>query len=509
MWQTIKDLIAKLFGKKTNKTDNEALEHHRDTAEYEDTHGPNLTAIIASKLATYAVSESGISVTGDNKRAECLDGLMSAAWSDAQEITARSFGVGGVALVPYVANGKVYTDIVQKDRFHITHSQGKDILAATVIADVIIRNDKRYTRFIDYSLEGSTYFIRSKATCEDTPVELSVLPEWQGIQEEISISGVDRLLLAYLKQPYSKGRTDNLYGVPVTRGSEWIIDEIKECLLQIRKEYAKKDARVFVDETLFGKDDEIDADVFKKVLGGGKMDAAAFFEIFDPAFRDTSYYNRLTNLFALLEKSIGTSKGVLTDPQTVGATATEIKRSSYDTYALITAMRKQWEDAAEDLVYAYNVLCNAFNLAPMGDYEVKFNWSQDLIESSTETWAQMKDGQSIGVVKKSELRRQLYPNETDAEAQAAIDGIAATEPSLTSMMGMDEEGGTAAVDTGAVKDAIDETVSKTLNGAQTQSLISIMTQFKGGVLSENQAINLISVSIGITKDEAKDLLAEA
>lgn len=434
MWETIKNLIFKLFGKKSNKTDNEAKEHHDDVAAYEDTHGPNFVAIVANKLATYTVSESGISVTGDNKRAEYLDDLMSAAWSDAQEITSRSFGIGGVALVPYVAGGKVYTDIVQKDRFNITHSQGKDILAATVIADVIWRNNKKYMRFIDYSLEGNTYFIRSRATCQDSPVPLNTLAEWENIQEEISIQGVDRLLLAYLKQPYTKGRTDNLYGVPVTRGSEWIIEEIKECLEQVRKEYKKKDAKIFADNTLFGKDEKLDAELFKKVLGTGKIGTQSAIDVFDPAFRDTSYYNRLVNLFALLEKSVGTSKGVLTEPQSVGATATEIKRSSYDTYALITAMRKQWEDAAFDLVYAFDVLCNAFNLSPAGDYELKYNWSQDLIESSTETWAQMKDGQSIGVIKKAELRRQIYPNETMDDAQAVIDEITASEPSLTSLM---------------------------------------------------------------------------
>lgn len=435
MWQTIKDLIAKLFGKKTNKTDSEAQEHFNDVAAYEDTHGPNFVAIVANKLSTYVVSESGISVSGDNKRAEYLNGLMSATWSDAQEITSRSFGVGGVALVPYVAGGKIYTDIIQKDRFNITHSQGKDILAATVIADVIWRNDIKYMRFIDYSLEGDTYYIRSRATRRDQEVSLDVLPEWENIQPEIIIRGVDRLLLAYLKQPYTKGRTDNLYGVPVTRGSEWIIEEIKECLAQVRKEYKKKDAKIFADETMFGKDENLDSELFKKVLAVGKIGSQSAIDVFDPAFRDTSYYNRLVNLFALLEKSVGTSKGVLTEPQSVGATATEIKRSSYDTYALITAMRKQWEDAAEDLVYAFDVLCNAFHLCPIGDYELKYNWSQDLIESSTETWAQMKDGQSIGVVKKAELRRQIYPNEAMDDAQAVVDEIAENEPNLSTLMG--------------------------------------------------------------------------
>ncbi len=47
---------------------------------------------------------------------------------------------------------------------------------------------------------------------------------------------------------------------------------------------------------------------------------------------------------------------------------------------------------------------------------------------------------------------------------------------------------------------------KSLNGAQTQSLIAIMSQFSGGKLSEGQAVNLIATSIGISKQDARDLL---
>lgn len=47
---------------------------------------------------------------------------------------------------------------------------------------------------------------------------------------------------------------------------------------------------------------------------------------------------------------------------------------------------------------------------------------------------------------------------------------------------------------------------KSLNGAQTQSLIAIMSQFTAGELTEGQAINLISTAIGVSKEEARSLL---
>ena len=57
-----------------------------------------------------------------------------------------------------------------------------------------------------------------------------------------------------------------------------------------------------------------------------------------------------------------------------------------------------------------------------------------------------------------------------------------------------------------IKTEAKEEANKTLNGAQTQSLISIISQFTSGIISEGQAINLISISIGIDKEKAKNLL---
>lgn len=51
-----------------------------------------------------------------------------------------------------------------------------------------------------------------------------------------------------------------------------------------------------------------------------------------------------------------------------------------------------------------------------------------------------------------------------------------------------------------------EIQGKSLNGAQTQSLIAIMSQFSAGSLSDGQAVNLIATAIGISKEEAKEIL---
>lgn len=58
------------------------------------------------------------------------------------------------------------------------------------------------------------------------------------------------------------------------------------------------------------------------------------------------------------------------------------------------------------------------------------------------------------------------------------------------------------------KKKIDEEVSKSLNGAQTQSLINIIGQYKEGRLTYNQALQIIKISIGVKEEEAAVLLKE-
>jgi len=66
-----------------------------------------------------------------------------------------------------------------------------------------------------------------------------------------------------------------------------------------------------------------------------------------------------------------------------------------------------------------------------------------------------------------------------------------------------------AVDAPTTSDAIDvaeEAVGKALNGIQAQNLSSIIKGFTNGTLTEGQAVNLISTALGVTKDEAREII---
>ena len=426
IWGAIIDWVRKLFGVEPLMTVKQNRDNAEYTSNYEETATVNLTAIFANKLSAFVASESTANIIPlddgpETTRVQLLDEVLQRLWVKLRKFTARLLGVGGVVIVPYVSNGRLFFDVVAQDRISINKMCGDQIIGATVLADLVVRNEKRYYRWADYQLEGTTHIIRNRATSANGMVPLATVPEWADIQEEIRILNVDRLLLAFIKSPVDNRQTHDLYGVPITFGCDKIITEIQDTLQQISQEYTLKKSFVGVDERLFGRDNALPQSGLFKFLTGSNDNT--LWEIYDPAIRDSSYYNRLENLFELLEKQVGVSRGILTQPESRGATATEIKAGLYDTYSLVEAVRDTIERGIADFIYACSVLANAYSLSPTSDYDIRIDWSYALIESSAETFAQLLQSESVGAVEPAEIRQYLMTDETLEEARTRVDEI--------------------------------------------------------------------------------------
>lgn len=423
--------ILALFGKKQIVDDFVTQENERFVAKYENDKDINFTAIFANKLANYTISDSNIDIAGDNKRAELLKKIIKKLKKKLKKAISRCLGSGGVLVVPYVSNSKLYFNIISQSRLSINKMVGDDIVDCTVMAEHIIKDREHYFRWTDYTLKNGNLYIKYRATHDDTQIEMSVIPEWANIKD-ISITNVDRMPFMYVKSPVDSRKEAETYGVPITFGCDKQIDRIMEDLEQIDREYGLKEAFVGADVTMFKGDDALPTNgIYKKINAG----EGEFWEVFDPAFRDTSLYNKLMNDFALLEKQVGTSKGIITEVQTTNATATEIKKMLKETFDMVDDIRDSLEDGLNDFLYACDVLANYFNLTPQGDYELVTDWSYDLLEDTTATYNQLVQGVSNGVIKKAELRQFIKPNETLDEAQAVVDEIKLESPNIKDLVG--------------------------------------------------------------------------
>ena len=433
MFQKFIMWIFNIFGIQTQTTQKEVEDNQKYAVEYERIDGINFNSIFSNKLANYVINDSNVNITGENARVELLDKTIQSMWKKAKKITSMGFGYGGVILVPYVKSGKIYYNIVSQSRVTIDEVEGENIIGATIIADKKtvnkgIGNSKTYYRLTNYRVRNGNIEITQKFTDENGH-EVAVPDFWKNIELKKVITGVDRALFGYIKSPINNRKTDDKYGVPITYGCDSTIAEIKETMKQLYREYKLKEAFVGADSTMFNGKDSLPLNgLFKKVDAGDDN----FFEVFDPAFRP--FTERLQELFRRLEHEIGTSAGILSEVNTANATATEIKRSMYDTFTIVDDMRSNIEKGIEDFLYSANVLANAYNLTPQGDYEVSFDWDYSLLEDSQETFSQLITAQSKGIISEVEIRQWLKPDETLEDSQKAIEEIKASEPSVEQIM---------------------------------------------------------------------------
>lgn len=431
MIRTMWDNILKLFNKNKVNNDNTIEENEKYTYEYEDSRNVNFTAIFANKLSNYVVSDSNIDVTGDDKRSELLQKTIKKLKKKLKRIVSRCLGTGGVVVVPYVCRKRIYFNTITQNRLIINKKIGEDIIDCTILAEHIVRNQKNYYRWADYTLEDNNLYIKYRATLESSPISMQSIQEWANI-EDIAITNVEKMPFMFIKSPVDNRKENDDYGVPITYGCDKQISKIYKDLEQIDREYALKEAFVGADSTMFNGPNGLPANGLYKKINSGEDN---FWEVFDPAFRDTSLFNKLMNDCSLLEKQVGTSEGILTKAETKNATATEIKKILKDTFDICDDVRDILEDGLKDFLYACDVLANYYNLTPQGEYELSTDWSYSLLEDSQQEFSQLAQGEAKGVIKKAELRQYLKPHETLEEAQAVIDEIKEQNPSTNDLLG--------------------------------------------------------------------------
>ena len=425
------DKILALFGIKTQTPDQQFTNNELYNTAYEDIRRINYNSIFASKLSNYVANESTMYIDTNNKRAELLNNTLNKVDKVKKRIVNRMLGTGGVVLVPYIYDNEILFNIIPQARLSINEIHGSKITNATLLADIKTVKDGHithsYYRWQNEMIEGKKLIISQKYTDENGG-EISKPDVYSDIkQDKIVILNVDRVLFGYFKSPVDNRKSVDYYGVPITYGCGSTINEIYEVLEQIKREYRLKETFVGADSNMFNGKDALPVNGLYRKIDSGED---SFWEVFDPAIRDSSFYARLQELYERLEKEIGTSKGILSTPNTANATATEIKQSMYDTFTIVGDTREQFELAMEDFMYACDIYANYYNLGAMGDFKVNYDWSYDLLENSQETYNQLTQGKNNGVVRDYELRQFLFPSETVEESKKAIQEIRDEEPDI-------------------------------------------------------------------------------
>lgn len=425
--KTIIDYIMKKFG----YTRKQEPIKEKDYAQITKT---SFTTIFAKILANKALADSKFEVVGTSDRAKFLNESLANLNRNIRTVITSMLGYGGALVVPYVENGKIFFNNINQDCLILDKVAGDKITDCTLIAERYEDKDgNTFYRNVRFVLENSTLTIFTFATKNGQEVPLSSVAMWAEIDDFITIHGVEDVPFAYFKCPQdNKGMVD-FKGVPITFGAESTIKEIHELLEQIKDEFGEKTARIFVEQTLFDADKRL-SKVYEKIIGSG-VGGADSIEVFDPAFRDVSYYNRYEKLLEQLEKEVGVNSGILTRYESGDRTAFEIKANQGDTFAMVDSIRTEIEHGLNAYLKACDFLANYYNLSLLGDWEVVYDWGNLMIEDPAQTFQQLQIAQTIGAVSSAEVRNFIFNKETMEESQNKVQEIQKAEPSIRDLVG--------------------------------------------------------------------------
>lgn len=440
IWERVLPLFSK---KKMDSTVHQNSNTYK--ADYEDTRRINFTSIFANSLSNKALSDSTMTVKDtagkDSRRSEWVGEGLQKVWSKNKDVVAQALGKGGKVLVPYVLSGRPYVDVIDQSRMVITAMRGDEITGATLMADIANVDGKVYYRFADYELVGNVHTIRNRATTDrGGPVEMSIVPEWEGILPEITINGVEHILFGYLKCPQDSREDKQIMGVPITYGGEETIRDLHDCLNDMRREYRLKKSFVGADDNLFGKDSKLPENGLFKRFNVTGLKNNGFWEVFDPAIRDSSYLARFQQLCGMLESTVGVSPGILTKAEKTYVTDDEIKQQNADTFAMVDSIRANIETAFRQTAYALDVLAEFYGTTPagaMGDWQIIWDWDYSMMESSTETFTQLSELESRGLILPERLVSFVTGMNLE-EAKAEVEAAAKLRPGTVDNLLMEE-----------------------------------------------------------------------
>lgn len=390
-----------------------------------------LPAAIAGEIARMVTIEMGIEITG-SPRAEFLAEQMKYLIPKLRQFVEFGNAKGGLIFKPYVKNGSIAVDCIQADMFYPVSFDANGCIQAVVFADVRKQGSYWYTRLEFHQMSGNACVIRNmafKASSELTvgnPCSLSEVADWAELTPEATIANIEAPLYGYFRYPLANNiDPTSPLGVSCYARAEKQIKHADEIYSNLVWEFESGKRALYVDELAFskgadGKPKLPDRRLYRTLSTSGQVGKGEeFFKEWSPEFREASIKAGLDGILKRIEFNCGLSYGVLSDPQTVDKTATEIKSSQQRLFSTITDTQKALETALEQLLYAMDVYATIYNLAPRGTYLATYEWDDSIVKDADAQFTTDSAMVDKGAMSLTELRMKTY-GETKEEAQEKI-----------------------------------------------------------------------------------------
>lgn len=393
-------------------------------------------AQVANEFARLTTLEMETEITG-SQRAEYLNKVYKKFLNNLDEKLEMGNALGGVYFKPYVSGNQIYINaIVQGDFIPIAFDSDGN-LTSVVFIDTFTQGKYIYTRLEWQRIEDERLIIINKAfRAEDknalgNEIKLIEVDKWANIEEVTIIENMTKIFGGFYKVPKANhidGKSP--LGVSVYSRALKELEKLDKQKSRLDWEYESGERKTYVDtlalnETKIenGKTINKKANINKRLFKSLNVNKEDFFEDYSPEIRDEAYLRGLDKYKKEVEFACDLAYGTISDPQSIAKTATEINSSKQKSYAVVTKMQRNTENALNDLIDSMDILCTLYKLAPAGDYDVSYKWDDSLVvDAETERQQDIRDV-NLGVQTKAEYRAKWY-GETLEEAQKNLPQVA-------------------------------------------------------------------------------------
>jgi len=349
----------------------------------------NMAKHISDYRAKLTVLDIGIAVSG-SARADFLQGLADDLLKRLPDRIAEADRMGGIIIK---WNGSTW-DFVLPGNFGITAKDDNGEIVGAIFASHTSEGSGHYTRLEYHRFEGAdesgkVYKITNKAFKNQItgdgkanlgkPVALKDVTAWAHMEDEVSISKLEKPLFAYYRIPGANTiDSSSPLGLSVFANA---LPELKALDIAVsRKNTEVEDSKhmTFVGQTIVqnATNRGVELPRFVKGLGMGISDGetTAIHEHVPTLLTDQRIKDINFNL-SLAGVKCGFSEGVFVmDGQTGMITATQVESDDRDTIQTIKSDRDALRDALTQAFYGADALATLYGMAPLGEYEINFNF---------------------------------------------------------------------------------------------------------------------------------------
>lgn len=497
----------------------------------------NAAKVLSDEFAALTFSEQVDITINDVKAQKYVDDVLNknGFWKNIPDFLSVAYAIGGGVLKVYADNKQPCIDFVDGDNFVPMAWNGQGIFEGA-FQSVTVKGKYYYTLIERHFIKKSMPCVENKLYISNTDSEIGEGIDLDALYDDliplVEYKDIkDVRMFQYFKPAVSNNvDTDSPLGLSVFSNAKDTLKALDIAFDSFSREFILGKKRIIVPNG-----------AIKTVIDPDTGTASRYFDADDEAYvamkcdddkelkitdnttilRIEEHVSAINALLNILCFQTGLSSGTLSFSAGEGVkTATEVVSRDSKTARTIKNNKNLLTETFEGLVRSILALGIWYKDIDNKDYEVTVAWQDNIIIDdntlidnnvklvSAGLKSKLKAIMDVQKCDKKTAQEELDRINKESQVTGAEVDLFGTDGGKADKADEDMEG-EEVPDTADVVDSAEEVAGKSLNGAQTQSLISIITQYQAGSLTIGQAVNVISVAIGVSKEEAKKIIEGA